>query len=130
MCLQETRRSFLEFHFTDLLSVAFLAWSMLGLSFLVPFSLFHVSALLCNVTSKNACGHRRISLQSRRMNLLAEYNQIFCGPLQPLRIEMNSMERSGSDHARTASWNPLSWMSPERLDFRRIQPPNLKLRAK
>ena len=31
--------------------------------------LFHVSALLCNVTSKNACGHRRISWESRRMKL-------------------------------------------------------------
>ncbi|CAK9047785.1 unnamed protein product [Durusdinium trenchii] len=59
-------------------------WSLLGLAFLVPFSLFHVSALLCNITSKNACGHRRISWTSRRMNGFEEYDQIFCGPLQHL----------------------------------------------
>lgn len=80
--LEETHRNFLEFEWFDIIAVLFIVWSLLGLAFLVPFSLFHVSALLCNITSKNACGHRRISWTSRRMNGFEEYDQIFCGPLQ------------------------------------------------
>ena len=109
----------------------FEVWSLLGLSFLVPFSslvdlrhhtawhreycrtatrcnqqaafdgfccermrytqlrstpashprIFHVSALICNITSKNACGHRRLSWQKRRINDLSESGEIFCGPM-------------------------------------------------
>ena len=31
--------------------------------------LFHVSALMCNITSKNSCGHRRLNWQQRRGGL-------------------------------------------------------------
>ena len=64
--------------------------------------LFHVSALMCNITSKNSCGHRRLNWQQRRgglspqvlmvlvfvpkrlipgVNGLTEYGEIFCGPM-------------------------------------------------
>lgn len=46
--------------------------------------IFHVSALICNITSKNACGHRRLSWQKRRINDLSESGEIFCGPMSLL----------------------------------------------
>lgn len=85
--VEESRKSMPEYQLTDVVPVLFAVWSLLGLSFLVPFSIFHVSALICNITSKNACGHRRLSWQKRRINDLSESGEIFCGPMSPRPCE-------------------------------------------
>ncbi|CAJ1345020.1 unnamed protein product [Effrenium voratum] len=64
------------------IAVVYFVWSLLGLSFLVPFSLFHLSALIFNVTSKNTCGHRAQSLFQRRLQRAREYEELCCGPLE------------------------------------------------
>jgi len=64
-----------------LVALAFIVWSMLALSVLIPFAGFHMLALLCNVTSKSTCG-RRPQWNSRRLNRCSEYRQIFCSPVE------------------------------------------------
>jgi len=100
--VQESQKHMLEFQWSDVVPVLFSVWSILGLSFLVPFSLFHVSALICNITSKNSCGHRRLNWQQRRVNGLTEYGEIFCGPMSPRPCEEAQLRKMKLQNQETS----------------------------
>lgn len=68
--------------------------------------IFHVSALICNITSKNACGHRRLSWQKRRINDLSESGEIFCGPMSFLEAKRAARV---TGHASKITWFDVTW---------------------
>lgn len=68
--------------------------------------IFHVSALICNITSKNACGHRRLSWQKRRINDLSESGEIFCGPMSLLEAKRAARV---TGHASKIAWFDVTW---------------------